>query len=131
MDTFSFLFILFLFPHNRRCRYIQPSDSVHLLPAVLPVGLLDVWRLCPQRSVRPLSPVWGRLWTSRRKHPQSVKHPQIFCMKFILHQNIVLDKMHICSSGFQLFQTQFSFIHKAPLQRRGCPNRCTSSKIEE
>ena len=54
-------------------RYLQPYDSVSVLPAVLPVSLLDVWRFCTQWSLCPLSALWGSFWTPGFQHPQSVR----------------------------------------------------------
>lgn len=54
-------------------RDLQPSDSAGLLPAVLPVGLLDLRRVGSQRDLRPLAALWGSVRTSGCKHPKSVR----------------------------------------------------------
>lgn len=54
-------------------RYLQPCDFVGLLPAVLPVGLLDLRRVCTQRPLCPLPALWGGFWASGCQHPQSVR----------------------------------------------------------
>lgn len=50
-------------------RYLQPCDFVHLHPALLPVGMLDLWCLRTQRSLCPLTAVWSSFWTSGCQYP--------------------------------------------------------------
>lgn len=55
-------------------RYLQSSNSVRVLRALLPVGMLDVRRVGTQRPLCAVVTLWSSFWTSGRQYPQSVRH---------------------------------------------------------